>query len=404
MKNLSVPYAAAVYGKEEVEAVRRVLKNPQKIVAGYRVREFEKKVAKLFGKKYGVMVNSGSSANLIALGVLNLPEGSEVITPSLTFATTVAPILQHRLKPVFVDVEHGTYVINPNDIEPLITPKTKAIIVPSLIGNIPDLPRIRKIADRYNIFVVEDSCDTLGATISGKPTGKYSDISTTSFYASHVITAAGGGGMVVFHDRNLYKRALVMSNWGRNSTLFGFYERSEEVKKRFAGRIGDMHYDAKFIFSEIGYNMQSNELAGAFGLEQLRKLREFSQRRKGNFAELLKFFRQYEKYFILPKQNPRVDTNWLAFPLTIREEAPFTRLEITKYLEERGIQTRPIFTGNILRQPAFAHLASLQKKRFVVADHIMLNGFLVGCHHGLGRKHLSYLKEAFEKFLVKYAR
>jgi len=402
-KKLRVPYALAVYGKPEIQAVNRVLGNPARIAPGNAVKEFERKIAGLFGKKYGVMVNSGSSANLLALEALNLPKGSEVITPVLTFATTVAPIIQKGLVPVFVDVKEGTYVININQIESLITKKTKALMIPSLIGNLPDLARLKAIAEKHNLYFIEDSCDTLGATFQGKPTGYYSHISTTSFYASHIITTAGAGGMVCFHDPLLAKKALVLSSWGRESALFGVYEKSEDIKKRFESVLNGKHYDAKFIFSELGYNFQSAELNDAFGLEQLKRLKGFAKRRQSNFSELAKFFKQYQRFFVLPQQDPRTKTSWLAFPLMIKQGAPFSRYELTKYLEENNIQTRPVFTGNILKQPAFSKIKSQGSENdYPVAEQVMRDGFLIGCHQGLERKHLSCLKKAFTDFLENY--
>ena len=221
-----VPYAQAVYGTEEVQAVVAVLKNPLKISPGAACAEFEKKVAGIFGQKHGVFVNSGSSANLTALEALNLPKGSEVITPVFTFGTTVAPIVQKGLVPVFVDIEEGTYLANVDQIEAAITPKTKAIMIPSLLGNIPDLARLSKIAKKHKIPLIDDSCDTIGATFDGKPTGEYADISVTSFYASHIITAAATGGMVCMKDDSLARRARIFSAWGRESTLFGSHEKS----------------------------------------------------------------------------------------------------------------------------------------------------------------------------------
>jgi len=401
-KKLRVPYALTVYGKPEIRAVNRVLSEPTKIAPGNAVKEFERKIARLFGKKYGVMVNSGSSANLLAFEVLNLPKGSEVITPALTFATTVAPICQKGLVPVFIDVKEGTYVADIDQIESLITKKTKALMIPSLIGNIPDMLRLQRIARNHKLYFIEDSCDTLGAVFAGKPTGYYSDISTTSFYASHIITTAGAGGMVCLNDPQLAKKALVSSSWGRESTLFGVQGRSEDIKRRFKTTLAGGRYDAKFIFSQMGYNFQSAEINGAFGLQQLKRLKEFARRRQSNFAELMKFFKQYQNFFILPEQDARARTNWLAFPLLIREGAPFSRYELAKYLEENNIQTRPIFTGNILEQPAFKKIRCRRLKNgYPVADQVMKNGLLIGCHHGMERKHLNYLKKTFGDFLDK---
>lgn len=398
-----VPYALAVYGKEEVAAVNEVLADPSKISPGKRVKEFEAKIGALFGKPYATMVNSGSSANLLAIEALNLPSGSEVITPALTFSTTLAPILQKGLTPVFVDVARGTYVIDVSAVEKAITKRTRALMIPLLLGNVPDLAKLRSVAKKHKLLFVEDSCDTLGATFAGKPTGVYSDISTTSFYASHIITAAGSGGMVCVRDAQLARAALVKSSWGRDSTLFGMHEKSEDIKKRFAGRVGKQPYDAKFIFSEVGYNFQSGELNAAFGLEQLKRLKGFAARRRANFQRLYRFFERYDDLFFLPVQDARVETSWLAFPLTIRPAAPFSRMDVTRYLEEHNIQTRPVFTGNVLRQPGFhAFLKNEKADRFPVADEVMERGFVIGCHHGLTQEHLTYLESVLSGFLERY--
>ena len=402
-KSISVSYAAAVFDQREIDAVVDVLKNPKKIVAGEAVKEFEKEIAKLFGKNYGVMVNSGSSANLLSLEVLDIPSGSEVITPVLTFSTTVAPIIQKGLVPVFADTEPGTYLIDYEQIEPLITEKTRALMIPSLIGNIPDLDLLRKLADDHNLWLIEDSADTLGGMYRDKPTGNLTDISTTSFYASHIITAAGGGGMICFHDENLSQRALILSNWGRDSTLFGIHEASEDIEKRFKGSVAGSSYDAKFIFSQLGYNMQCTELEAAFGLVQLSRLEEFSKIRKSNFKNLIDFFEKYEQFFILPKQLDEVETNWLAFPLVVKEASPFSREELVRHLEEYHIQTRPIFSGNILRQPAFSHIKHRSlPDGYPVADSVMLGSIMIGCHHGLKKDHLNHVEEVFDDFLGKY--
>lgn len=400
---MRVPYAQAVYGKEEVNAVLRVLKDPLKLSPGVAVAAFEEKVATVFGQKFGIFVNSGSSANMIALEVLNAPPGSEVITPVFTFATTVAPILQKGLVPVFVDIEEGTYLANIDQIEKAITPKTKAIMIPSLLGNIPDLKRLQKIAKKHNILLIDDSCDTIGATFAGKPTGSFSDVSVTSFYASHIITAAATGGMVCFKNPAMARRARVLAAWGRESTLFGSHEKSEDIKKRFNGVLDGDTYDAKFLFTEIGYNFQSTEISAAFGLEQLKRLPAFAKKRAQRFAQLTAFAKRYEKWFTLPKQDPRAVTNWLAFPLTLKPEAPFTRAEITRYLEEANIQTRPVFTGTILKQPGYQNIKHRKAvKTFPVSDYVMKNGFLVGAHHGLTDVQMTYLLKTLETFLSKY--
>lgn len=390
-----ITYAKAVYGKEEVQAVVKVLKS-HATMAGPNVRAFEEGVAKLFGEKFGIMVNSGSSANMIACRLLSLPEGSEIITPVLTFSTTIAPFIQNRVVPAFVDVKEGTYQIDVERIEEMITKKTKALVIPSLLGNLPDFPRLRAIAQKHKLHFLEDSCDTLGGTFNGKPTGWFSDISTTSFYGSHIITAAGNGGMVCVNDKEWNLRARILRGWGRTSSII----ESEDIKERYSQRVDGKPYDAKFIFEEVGYNFLPNELEAAFGLAQLQKLQAFRKTRQKNFQTLKTYFQRYAEIFILPEELPGANTAWLAFPLTIREGTPFSRYEMVAYLERNGVQTRPVFTGNVLRHPAFKSIpAKRNKKGYPVADHVMQNAFLIGCHHGMDSAQIDYLKELFEKFL-----
>ena len=397
---MRVPYAQAVHGEEEERAVLEVLREHQTIM-GPRIKRFEESIASIFGKKYSIMVNSGSSANLLALEILDLPEGSEIITPVLTFSTTLSPILQKRLKPVFIDVEPGTYLINLNQLKEKISKKTKALMIPSLIGNVPDLEEIRKIAKENNIFFIEDSCDTLGAQFAGLPSGVYSHISTTSFYGSHIITAAGGGGMISVNSEEFLDKCKILRGWGRSSSR----DESEDLQKRFGVTLAGIPYDSKFIFENIGYNFLPMEISAAFGLEQVKKLKKFEEIRSRNFTQLYEFFSKYENYFLLPKQLPQVKTNWLAFPHTIKQKAPFTRQLITSYLEKNNIQTRPVFTGNVLRQPAFKHLIKSTAQNpddYPAADEVMRSGFLIGCHHGLAQKQMDYMKDILASFLEKY--
>jgi len=396
--SLRVPYASAVFGVEERKAVEQVLKTPQ-IVAGRQAALFEKKISELFGKKHGVLVNSGSSANLLVFEMLAFPKGSEVITPALTFSTTVAPLVKCGLIPVFADVEQGSYVINVDQVEKLISSKTRALMIPSLFGNIPDYPRLQKLAKKHKLILIEDSCDTLGPTIQGKPTGKFTDISTTSFYASHIITAAGEGGMVCVNDTESYDAVRILAGWGRQSAL----NESEDIAVRYQSKINGMSYDAKFIFSAVGYNVRTTDISAAFGLAQLKKLKKFASIRRKNFATLLNFFNSYDRYFITPLQAKNVKTNWLAFPLTIRRDAPFSRLALVTYLEKNNIQTRPIFTGNILRQPGFKGIVRRELKGgYPVADTIMQRGFVIGCHHGLTDRHIRKIKQTISSFLQQY--
>lgn len=396
---LRIPYGLAVHDKEETKRILQVLREHRTIM-GRETEEFEQSVAKLFGKKYGLMVNSGSSANMLAFELLNLPEGSEVITPLLTFSTTLAPIVRKKLIPVFVDVQPGTYIVKVDDIEKYITKKTKALMVPLLLGNVPDMEKIQKIAKKFNLYFVEDSCDTLAATFTGRPTGIFSDISTTSFYGSHIITAGGNGGMILVNKDTWKDKIKTLRGWGRSSSVFND---SESIEKRFKRKIRNIQYDAKFIFDEIGYNFLPNEIGSAFGNVQIKKLPEFKDIREKNFQILYDFFKQYEDYFILPIQDKRIRTQWLAFPLTIKKKAPFTRLSLVTFLEKNNIQTRPIFTGNVLLQPGFKNIVhKAPAKNYDATNEIMERGFVVGCHHGLEKKHLDKLKDIFTSFLEKY--
>ena len=394
--NLRGPYGLAVHDHEEENAVLEVIKNHNTIM-GEKVKKFENRISELFGKQFGTMVNSGSSANLLTFEVLDIPENAEIITPILTFATTLSPIIKKGLTPVFVDVEPETYIVNIDQVEQSITNKTKALMIPSLLGNVPDLKRLRKIADDNNLVFVEDSADTLGATFNGIPTGKFSDVSTTSFYGSHIITAAGEGGMICCNNKKWNEKFKILRGWGRTSAI----NESEKLEDRFNVKLDDVPYDSKFIFEEIGYNFLPTEISATFGLIQLQKLKKFSEIRKRNFEKLYSFFSS-TKFFKLPRKLPQVETSWLAFPLTISSDAPFTRLEIVKYLELNGIQTRPIFTGNVLRQPAFKKINYKKLTNdFHVANNIMKNSFLIGCNHGLNDEHINKIQLTFSSFLEK---
>jgi CDP-6-deoxy-D-xylo-4-hexulose-3-dehydrase len=396
--NLRIPYGLSVYNDKEIQRVIKVLKQHRSNM-GIETLEFEQRVSRQFSKKYGIMVNSGSSANLLAFELLNLPPGSEVITPLLTFSTTIAPLIQKKLVPVFIDVEEGKYTININDVEKMITKKTKALMIPLLLGNVPDMEKLSRIAKKYNLYLIEDSCDTLGAKFKGKATGKYSDISVTSFFGSHIITAGGNGGMIMVNSEKWRDRLKVLRGWGRSSSLFS---ESEDLSKRFKVALDGIPYDAKFIFEEIGYNFLPSEMGAAFGNEQMKKLPSFRKIREENFELLSRFFKKYERFFILPQQDKNVRTQWLAFPLTIRKDAPFTRFEIIKYLEENNVQTRPIFTGNILKQPGFKKIThKISGGGYFATNEIMKRGFVIGCHHGLEDKHLKKLEELFNFFLTK---
>ena len=391
-------YGKAVYDNREINAVLNVLKNDSlTLIDGKKVKELEKTVSRIFGKKYGLMVNSGSSANLLALSSFKFKKGSEVITPNLTFSTTVAPIYQLGLIPHFVGVEENKFIADPKHIEKCINKKTVAIMIPNLLGNIADWKKIHSIAKKHKLKVIEDSADTIGYSINKNHAGKYSDVVTNSFYASHIINGAGTGGIVCFNDYKLYEKAKLLRGWGRSSATFN---ESESVNKRFNIKVSGIDYDAKYIFSDLGYNFLPSEISAAFALEQIKKLKDNIKIRNRNFEYLKNFFSKYESYFKLPEQNKGVVTPWLAFPLVIKKNKKFNRKQMQIFFERKNIQTRTIFTGNILKQPV---MSNRQFKKHPdcdpIANDVMKNGILLGCHQGMIKSDLDYICRTFLNFI-----
>ena len=398
MKNnmIKIPYGLNVYGKEEINAVLKTLKKSTQM--GKAVNDFELKISKLFSKKYGLMVNSGSSALLLALKVMNFKKGSEIIAPCLNFGTAISSITLSNLIPIFVDCKINTLQIDIEKIEEKITKKTKALLIPNLIGNLPDWKKIRQIANKYKLLVIEDSADTLGATVNAKPSGIFSDISITSFYGSHIISCAGNGGMLLTNNKNFHTRAKVLRSWGRMSTLI---KDSENIKKRLGIKLKGFDYDKKFVFSESGYNFEPSEIGASFGLVQLKKFKKFNMQRNKNFLLHSNFFKKFKDYFIIPKIEKSVKTNFLAYPIILKNNLHFSRKDLQVYLEKHKIQTRPIFSGNILRHPAFSNLISKRNKlqSFKNSDYIMKYGLLIGCHQGLGVNDISYIHKKILAFI-----
>ncbi len=393
---MKVSYAKTVYGQKEIDAVVKCLQESTQM--GHYSNQFENKVATLFAKNHGLYVNSGSSALYLTMESFNFSFGSEVITPALTFSTTVGSIIKSGLTPAFVDVGFNDYVIDVNQVESMINDKTVAILAPNLLGNICQWDKLKAIADKYNLRIIEDSADTLGATLHGYSTGHWTDVSITSFYGSHIINCAGNGGMACINDAELLHQAKLLRSWGRSSSIFD--DKSENIANRFNVQIDNIDYDAKFVFEKIGYNVEGSEVGAAFGLAQLENLANNIQMREENFAAQTQFFTKHEEYFIVPKQTANVKTGWLAYPILIRADAPFNRRDLQIYLEQRDIQTRVIFTGNIIRQPGFKHIQMQQNSMgYANADNVMQYGMLLACHHGLDNAMLKYMHDAIEEFL-----
>ena len=397
-KMTKIPYGKNVYDNNEINAVIKTLKKSTQM--GRSVTSFEKKISKLFSKKFGLMVNSGSSALILALKVMDFKKDSEIITPCLNFGTAVSSIMLSNLKPIFVDCEIETLQINIKKIEEKITKKTKALLIPNLIGNLPNWAQIRKLANKHKLMVIEDSADTLGATINSKPSGRFSDISITSFYGSHIISCAGNGGMFLTNNKKFFTRAKVLRSWGRMSTLI---KDSENINKRLGIKLKGYDYDRKFVFSEAGYNFEPSEIGASFGLIQLKKFKKFNNLRNRNFKLHFNFFKKYKKYFIVPKIEKNVKTNFLAYPIILKDNLNFSRKQFQIHLEKNNIQTRPIFSGNTLRHPAFSSLINTTNElsSFKKSDYIMKYGLLIGCHQGLSLKDILYIQNVIINFINK---
>ena len=400
MTNKKVYYGKAIYGREEINASLKVLKNNSlSLMDGKNVKKLEQTVSKIFGKKFGLMVNSGSSANLLGLASLNLKEGSEVITPSLTFSTTISPLYHLNLIPRFIDVKENFFVANAKQIEKSINKNTSAIMIPNLLGNIPDWQEIYNIAKKYKLKIIEDSADTIGYTYKKGNTGKYSDVVTNSFYASHIVTGAGFGGIVCFNDVRHYNKAKLLRGWGRSSANFN---ESEGINERFNCKVDNIPYDSKYVFKDMGYNFLPSEISATFALEQIKKLKKVIDKRVNNFETIKRFFNKFNNYFKLPEQYNYVKTAWLAFPVVIRKNSKVKRRNLQIFLEKNGIQTRTIFTGNIMRQPIMKNKNYKKNKDSnKISDDVMKNGLLIGCHHGLSKSEINHIFSIFKKFLKK---
>jgi len=366
------PYKFESYGQEEIDAVTECLKAGWLGGQGPKSVEFEKAIAKRFGKKFGVFVNSGSSACLLAIAGLNLKKGTHIITPACTFATTLAPIIQLGYKPVFVDVGLTDYVADIDQVLAAVTNETSALMLPNLIGNKPDWVKFIAM-DREDIFLIEDSADTITET-------QITDVSTTSFYASHVITAGGVGGMVMFNDEKHVTKALQYRDWGRLG------DDSEIMDDRFNHTVDGIAYDHKFLYSVLGYHMKACEMNAAFGLVQLNRFEKFSKIRRANFERYLENL-QGVGDLILPDDS--IEPNWLAIPFQTEK-----RFELLTFLEDNDIQTRVTFAGNVTRHPVYREYL----QDFKNSDLIMKNGFLLGAHHGLTIEDVDYVCDKIKEF------
>jgi CDP-6-deoxy-D-xylo-4-hexulose-3-dehydrase len=370
------PNKKEAYGEPEIQAVVDCLNDGWLAGFGPRTIQFEKEVSELFSKKYGLFVNSGSSAIILGLNALNLNPDDEIVTAACTFSTTIAPILQCGLKPIFCDVEIGTYVPSPEQVVEKVTDKTKVILLPNLIGSKPNWAKIRELVGP-NIILFEDSADTITFTPE-------TDVAITSFYSSHLITACGSGGMLMVNDEKHLKRATMFRDWGRIG------DNSEDVKTRFEYSIDGIPYDYKFLYGAVGYNMKSSEVNAAFGLVQISRIEEIRQKRRTIFNRYIENLKDVPQ-ITLPINT--FNTDWLAIPFMSKN-----RMELLTFLEENNIQTRVCFAGNVTRHPVYRNFL----QEFPNSDRIMAEGFLLGAHHGMVVEDCDYVCDKIKEYFATH--
>lgn len=409
-----VAYSGPVYDEKEYLAAIETLLDGW-LILGQNGREFEKQFPSHLGCKHGILTNSGSSANLLMMSVaaakdgLNLPRGSKVITPVVCFPTTLNPILQVGFEPVFVDVTLPSLNLDLDEVERKLEedPEIKAIVFAHVLGNPPDMDRVMNLVDKYNLILLEDCCDALGTTYKGKKLGSFGKISTCSFFPAHHMTM-GEGGFVATDSGRLAKVLASFRDWGRDcycnqgrpgNVIDG--SACGDRHKAWLPDLPEVEYDHRYVFSQIGYNLKPLDLQAAMGLEQLKKLPEMEEYRKKNFEYLLEVFRPYEQFFHLPEPTNGADVSWFAFLLTIREDAPFTRKDLTNWLESRKIQTRSYFAGNVLYHTGYRHLQNGEdmRTRFPVAHAVTTNSMFLGTFSGLTENKLKYIKESVDDFM-----
>jgi len=376
------------------------------LTASHYSEKFEAEFAEYLGVNNALLVNSGSSANLIALSALTssklggkrLKPGDEVITVAAAFPTTVAPIVQNQLIPVFVDIEIGNYTANLHQLIEAVGPKTRAIMMAHTLGVPFDLSVALELAKKYDLWLIEDNCDALGSRYNGQLTGTFGHLATFSFYPAHHITM-GEGGCVVTNDEELARIARSFRDWGRDCYCSG--GENNTCGKRFSQQFGSlpMGYDHKYVYSHIGYNLKITDLQAAIGCAQLKKLNNFIERRKENFKRLLKIFKPYEDRLILPQASPNTEPSWFGFPITVREDAGFTRNELTRFLEYNRIETRNLFSGNLLRHPAFENISCRIVGDLKNTDFVMNNTFFIGVYPGIDNSQLDYIEEIVTRFI-----
>ena len=377
------------------------------LTSGRYSEQFEVDFAEFVGSEYAMLTNSGSSANLLALSALTSPllgsrrlqKGDEVLTVAAGFPTTVNPIIQNNLVPVFLDIELGTYNIATKDLERALSEKTRAIMLAHTLANPYDLDAIMRFVEKHDLFLIEDCCDALGSTYKGKHVGTFGHVATCSFYPAHHITL-GEGGMVFTNDDMIARAVTSIRDWGRDCYCNG--GENNTCGKRFSGKYGELPqgYDHKYVYSHIGYNLKVTDMQAAIGVAQMEKLPKFIERRKSNFKTWYEGFKPFGKYFILPEATPNSDPSWFAFPVSLQEGTPFSRTDLTNHLSMKGIETRNLFAGNITKQPAYLEIEKRVIGDLHNTDYVMNNTFFLGTFPGMKAEMIQYTLEVIGDFLL----
>jgi CDP-6-deoxy-D-xylo-4-hexulose-3-dehydrase len=404
-----VPYAGRVYDEKEMVSLVDCALDFWLTLGRYG-KQFEQDLSDFLSVGNVILANSGSSANLLAitaltsekLGRRRLKPGDEVITLAASFPTTVNPIIQNRLVPVFMDVSMDTYNIDAAMIEEALTDKTKAVFVAHTLGNPFDIEAVLEVVKKHDLFLVEDACDALGSTYRGRQVGTFGDLATFSFYPAHHITM-GEGGAVIAQDGLLAKIVKSFRDWGRDCWCESGKDNS--CGKRFGWQMGDLPYgyDHKYIYSHIGYNLKPVDMQPAIGVEQLKKLPGFIEKRRENFSTLFDGLKHHDRYLLLPQAAANSEPSWFGFIITVKADAPFTRNQIVAYLEDNKIATRPLFAGNILRHPAYSDIQCRVHGSLTNTDRIMNDTFWIGVYPGLDKVRIDYILEVFGSFMKGYS-
>jgi CDP-6-deoxy-D-xylo-4-hexulose-3-dehydrase len=402
-----VHYAGRVYDERELMAAVDACLEFW-LTAGPRAAAFEQRLAEYVGVHRALAVNSGSSANLVAVAALcsrrreqPLQPGDEVITAAVGFPTTVAPIVQNSLTPVFVDCQLGTYNLDPEQLEPALSERTRAIFVAHTLGNPAEMGVVMAFARARGLHVIEDVCDALGATYDGRMAGCFGDLATLSFYPAHHMTT-GEGGAVLVDDPQLARIAQSLRDWGRDCWCRHNSPPTGACGQRFEWHIPGLEepYDHRYLFSEIGYNLKMTDVQAAIGLAQLDKLPDFITARQHHFARLYEGLKLYEEFLLLPTWSECAEPSWFAFPITVRPGAPFSRRDLTTFLEERNVETRALFAGNILRQPGYRDIPHRVVGNLANSDLVLRSTFFVGVFPGMDDARIDYMLNVFADFFA----